>query len=189
LSAAVQEVGDVTTGLAANTYTTPLPLPGEPWLVIRTAPRLAKTLVDMAEHVGARLWVPVYARRTRVGPQRKITIDYPPVFPGYAFVPRSHARDLTQIPTRRYQFLRTGFEMFVHVGDQKIVDMAKDEAKWCNLGTDPKPIEQFAVGDVVQPSLDLFGPMEVVGIVGSTLELEMGGFRLRVSADAAQKVA
>lgn len=161
----------------------------EPWLVVCTAPRFVNTLQAMAYQAGAFAWSPVYACQTRVGPNRKPAVRYPPVFPGYAFLPASHWEWFARAPTRRYQVLRTGHEQFVHIGPERVRQIAEQEAEACKLQDNPKPVEQFAVGDIVQPMLDLFGPMEVQAIRGNTLELEMAGFRLRVDAAAARKVA
>ncbi len=166
----------------------------EPWMILRTAPRFIDTLAEMAADAGARIWWPVYARRTRVGPSKKRTVVYRPIFPGYGFVPRSHVERLAKIPTHRYQLLRMpnlwdDYE-WLKLPGWKIDELAEEERRACKLEGEPKPVDRFEVGDWVQPDCNLFGPMQVRGFVGKRLLLESEqGHEIHVAADAAQKVA
>lgn len=172
---------------------TPAAEEGEPWMILRTAPRFIDTLAEMAADAGVRIWWPVYARRTRVGPSKKRTVVYKPIFPGYGFVPRSHVERLAHVPTHRYQLLRMlnlwDYE-WMKLPAKKIAELADEEEAACRLEREPKPVDRFQVGDWVQPDCNLFGPMQVRGFVGKRLLLESGhGHEIHVAADAAQKVA
>jgi hypothetical protein len=157
-------------------------------MILRTAPRYVETLRCMAADVGCRVWPPVYARRTRVGPSKKRVIVHAPIYPGYAFVPRSHASRLRLLPTHRYQFLRMPglWDVeFVKLPWKVVHQMAEQERKACEIEAEPKPADRFQVGDWVQT---VFGPLQVQGFVGQTLRLEAGGLRIRLDAAMAEVV-
>jgi hypothetical protein len=179
---------DITTH--PDTYTTPLPVVGEPWFIVRTAPSYMATLTNLAAAAHVRLWSPVYAQRSRVGPNRKHTIKYPPVFPGYAFVPRSHTERLRRVPTFRYQFLRQPSLWdveFVKLPWRVIHQLALQEVEDCEIEHEEiKAIAYFDVGDWIKT---MFGPLQVTGIVGNNLHVEASGKRITIAAAKAQKVA
>jgi hypothetical protein len=189
LSAAAEAI-NVTTDLAAVSYDTPLPLPGEPWFIVRTAPRYVETLRCMAADVSCRVWSPKYARRTRVGPAKKRTIVRAPIYPGYAFVPRSHASRLRLLPTHRYQFLRQPnlWDVeFVKLPWRIVHAIGEEERDLCAIELDDvKAADQFAVGDVVKTQMGL---LPVTGIVGNKLHMDAGAWRVVMAAAVAEKVA
>jgi transcription antitermination factor NusG len=183
------EVHDEPTA-AIRTYDTPLQIPGEPWFVVRTAPSYVDTLRCMAADAQVRLWSPVYARRTRVGPSKKRAVVHAPIFPGYVFVPRSHAGRLRLLPTHRYQFLRMPSLWdveFVKLPWRVVHQLAEQERKACEIELeDVKAADQFAVGDVVKTQM---GPLRVTGIVGNKLHMDAGAWRVVMAAAVAEKVA
>lgn len=175
---------------AIQTYDAPLPVVGEPWFILRTRPAFVDTLRCMAADAGARLWSPVYARRTRVGPSKKRATVHAPIYPGYAFVPRSHAGRLRLLPTHRYQFLRQPnlWDVeFVKLPWQVVHRIAEQERAMCAIELEElKAVDHFAVGDVVKT---VMGPLEVTGIVGNRLHMEAGDLRIVMAAAVAEKVA
>jgi hypothetical protein len=188
-SMSLAEVHDEPTA-AIRTYDTPLPLPGEPWMILRTAPRYVETLRCMAADVGCRVWSPKYARRTRVGPSKKRVIVHAPIYPGYAFVPRSHASRLRLLPTYRYQFLRQPnlWDVeFVKLPWRVVHAIGEEERDLCAVELDDvKAADQFAIGDVVKTQM---GPLPVTGIVGNKLHMDAGAWRVIMAAAVAEKVA
>lgn len=150
------------------------------WYIIRTAPRFVETLYAQCNQVGVDLYYPVYARRVAPRRARRDRIVKRPAFPGYAFVPTHQAERMRLLPHYRYQFLRTGPEQWVYVSDDLVQDIKASEAEWCQYEVDPKPVERFKVGDRVRIRGDLWGPMTVVGYVGSTVKLESERMEIRV---------
>jgi len=183
---AVQEA----TTAATHTYDAPLPVVGEPWFILRTRPGFVDTLRCMAIDAGCRLWSPVYVRKTRVGPSKKRALVTAPIYPGYAFVPRSQAHLLRRLPTHRYQFLRQPnlWDVeFVKLPWRVVHEIAEQEREMCAIELeDVKASDHFAVGDQVKT---LFGPLPVTGITGNTLHMEAGGKRISMAATVAEKVA
>ena len=162
----------------------------EAWVVVKCTPKFTPVLQAMAWWAGARTWQPAFAQRKRVGKSRKPAIQYPPMFPGYVFVPVGDVRALRRIPTRRYHILRLEADRFFELGEDVVKVMAEEEERMCQIGKPPKAVEQFSVGDLVQPAANLFGePMRVVAIRGNNLEMDLNGKRLTVDANAATKVA
>lgn len=155
------------------------------WYIVRTAPHFVVGLMGQCRELGAEIYAPMLrkcARRPRTRGEHVVEV---PAFPGYAFVRQPDLPALRGLPHRRFQVLRMG-DGFVSLAHAHIEQLRRWEAEWNALGRLAKPVERFAVGDIVRVRGDHYaawGAMEVVGRIGSTLELR--GRQCTLRADPA----